>query len=102
MGSNTSVRPLDGMGTPLEPHGQRPPAKDVPKVSESPRKVGGSEKGAASRIIPGLGPVVRITPIYKPQKGHLEGERLYLGDENDHHGDCINHKSILFSKYSHT
>lgn len=51
MGSNKSVRPLDGMGTPLELHSQRPPAKDVPKVSESPsRKVGGSEKGAAWRI----------------------------------------------------
>ncbi len=27
-----------------------------------------------------LGSVVRITPIYKPYKGHLEGEQPHLGD----------------------
>ena len=33
------------------------------------------------RIIPGLGYVVGITPIYKPWNGHLgQGEHAYLGD----------------------
>ena len=29
---------------------------------------------------------VRIAPIYKPKKGHLDGESPQLGDKNDHHG----------------
>ena len=24
--------------------------------------------------------------VYAMERGHLEGEQLYLGDENDHHG----------------
>ena len=41
--------------------------------------------------LPGLGYVVRTTPIYRPKTCHLEGEpEPYLGDYNDHHGP-INH-----------
>ena len=42
------------------------------------------------RIIPGFVSGDRITRIYKPWKGHLEGEQPYLRDNNDHHGP-INH-----------
>ena len=47
------------------------------------RSVPGScfvENGYLEDGLPGLDPVVfRITPIYKPWKGHLEGEQAYLG-----------------------
>ena len=37
-------------------------------------------EGITWRIIPVDGSVVRITPIYKPWNGHLEGEQPYLRD----------------------
>ena len=36
--------------------------------------------------MPGLGYVVRITPIYKPWIGQLEGEQPLLRGAYDHHG----------------
>ena len=39
---------------------------------------------SAWRIIPGLVSIVRITSIYKPWNGHVEGAQPYLGGFTNH------------------